>query len=368
MLSAISSGSELVREVGRKTSPELFVKGLRRSPDYMEEIADKGFRKGFNKMLNDYEKAIRPPRCRSYPQLLNIAVTDMCNLGCLHCPRTHGEIDLNEMKVDDLKRIIDQVSPYTSQVQVSAGIGEPLMFDGLLEVVSHAREKNMDVYMMTNATLLDEYIEDIFELGLSRLSVSMEGASKETYERIRVGADYDNVLGNVKQLCDERERRNSATPHVKIAGVVFPEDNLDELTDFIYLADDIGVDSLGFNDLIEPLDVEGISGESLQSTSVTQEEIDEQFRRAREAAAELEIDLKLPGDEQHCDEPWKMLTVNTKGKVRPCCTGPYHLEIHDILEEDFEDIWNSDQFVQWRRQMMSDDPQQTCVDCQKPLH
>lgn len=338
-------------------------------PHYVKKSREQGVQKAVNKMWNDYECKVRPARCRSYPQLLNIAITDMCNLGCVHCPRTYDDsIDLDQLDVEEVKRIVDQVSPYTSQIQVSGGLGEPLLYDGIFDVIEYAKERNMEVYMISNGTLLDDHIDRIFEYDMDQLSISMEGATQEMYETVRVGSDYDAVLSNVKQLCERRDELDREKPIVRIAGVVLPEDNIEEIPDFVRLADDLGVDGLEFNDLIEPLEVEGITGETLQSTDVDRSHIEAQFERAREIAAERDLSLKLPGDEHYCDEPWKMLTVNTKGKVRPCCTGPYDLELHDVLEEDFGDIWNSDQFVEWRRQMLGDDPQDVCVDCQKPLH
>jgi len=151
---------------------------------------------------------------------------------------------------------------------------------------------------------------------------------------------------------------------------LFVGENLDELPRFIELADEIGVQKVGFNDLIPSPEMEGISTTNLDTAS--EEElirVEEIFEETRRLAKKLEINLKLPTEEyvSACTEPWHMLTVTTKGKVRPCCTGPWNNFVGDVIEQGIDEIWRGDAFIHWRKQMLSDDPQQACVDCQKPI-
>lgn len=344
--------------------------GLRKAPYYLELLRSDPL-KGFNTLLNDYEKVTRPARPRSYPQLLNIAITDMCNLGCRHCPRTYDDsIDLAQLDPTTVKEIIDEVSPQTASIQVSAGLGEPLLYNGIFDVIEHAKDQNMNVRMMTNATVLDEEkATRLLDLGIDHLAISMDGATAETYEKIRVGADFDNVVSNVDQFCSLRDDRESKVS-TQLSPVLFVGENLDEMPTFVELAHDIGVDKVGFNDLIPSPEMEGISTKNLDTAS--EEDLaraHEVFEATRTRASELGVNLKLPTeqDESACTEPWHMLTVTTQGKVRPCCTGPWNNFVGDIIEQGIDEVWQSDAFVHWRSKMLSDDPQQACVDCQKPI-
>jgi MoaA/NifB/PqqE/SkfB family radical SAM enzyme len=349
---------------------EFLETGLKKSPYYAGLIV-RDPKKGMNTLLNDIEKVTRPARPRSNPQLLNIAITDMCNLGCKHCPRTYDDsIDLDQLDPDTVMEIIDEVSPETAQVQISAGLGEPLLYDGVFDVIEHAKDQNMRVRMMSNATVLnEEKANRLLDLGIDHLAVSLDGATAETYEKIRVGADFENVISNVDRFCTLRDERDSAV-ETQLSPVLFVGENLEELPRFIELANEIGVDSVGFNDLIPSPEMEGISTKNLDSASDEElQRVDELFAETRRLAEELGVGLKLPNDEEMsaCTEPWHMLTVTTKGKVRPCCTGPWGTFVGDLVEDGIDDIWRGEAFVQWREQMLSDDPQQACVDCQKPI-
>lgn len=344
--------------------------GARKTP-YYAELFMQDPKKGLNTLMNDLEKVTRPSTPRSYPQLLNIALTDMCNLGCRHCPRTYDDsIDLDELNPDTVKDMIDEVSPHTAKIQISAGLGEPLLYDGVFDVIKHAKDHNMRVRMMTNATVLDEEkAKRLLDLDIDHLAISLDGATPGTYEKIRVGADFENVISNVDRFCTLRDERNN-TVATQLSPVLFVGENLEELPRFIELAHEIGVDRVGFNDLIPSPEMEGISTKNLETASENEmQRVEEIFEETRRLADELDVGLKLPTDEDQnpCTEPWHMLTVTTKGKVRPCCTGPWGTFVGDLNEDGIDKIWRGETFVQWREQMLSDNPQQACVDCQKPI-
>lgn len=344
--------------------------GVKKAP-YYGDLLIRDPAKGANTLLNDIEKVTRPSRPRSYPQLLNIALTDMCNLGCRHCPRTYDDsIELDQLDPERVKDIIDEVSPHTAQIQISAGLGEPLLYRGVFDIIAYAKEQNMRVRMMTNATVLDEdKANRLLDLDIDHLAVSLDGATAETYEKIRVGADFESVISNVDRFCTLRDERGSAV-QTQLSPVLFIGENLEELPRFIELAAEIGVHKVGFNDLIPSPEMQGISTKNLDTASEAElQRVSEVFDETRRLARELGVDLKLPTeeDESACNEPWHMLTVTTKGKVRPCCTGPWGNFVGDLVEDGIDEIWRGEAFVEWREQMLSDDPPQACVDCQKPI-
>jgi radical SAM protein with 4Fe4S-binding SPASM domain len=223
---------------------------------------------------------------------------------------------------------------------------------------------------MSNATVLDEEKADrLLDLDIDHLAISLDGATAETYEKIRVGADFETVISNVDRFCTLRDQRGASVA-TQLSPVLFVEENLEELPRFVELAAEIGVDRVGFNDLIPSPEMQGVSTTNLDTASDDQlGRVDEVFEDTRRRAEDLGVGVKLPTeqDESACMEPWHMLTVTSTGKVRPCCTGPWNNFVGDIIEQGLEDVWRSDAFVHWRSKMLSDDPQQACVDCQKPI-
>jgi MoaA/NifB/PqqE/SkfB family radical SAM enzyme len=67
--------------------------------------------------------------------------------------------------------------------------------------------------MITNATLLRESAgQAILDTGLDSLVVSIDGATRSTYERIRRGASFDAVLRNIERFNALRAQRGMKTP------------------------------------------------------------------------------------------------------------------------------------------------------------
>ena len=62
--------------------------------------------------------------------------------------------------------------------------------------------------------LTDEIAKELIELGIERIYFSIEGATKETYEKIRVGANYDKVIDNIKRFIQLKKEMKSPIPEI----------------------------------------------------------------------------------------------------------------------------------------------------------
>ena len=81
------------------------------------------------------------------------------------------------------------------------GLGEPLLHPRFLDMVRLARRRGLRAEVTTNALLLDdELAAGLLEAGLDQLVVSIDGASAETFGRVRSGASLDRVVENVRRL------------------------------------------------------------------------------------------------------------------------------------------------------------------------
>ncbi|MGZ3392517.1 MAG: radical SAM protein [Isosphaeraceae bacterium] len=96
----------------------------------------------------------------------------------------------------------------------------------------------------TNLTLLnDRRAELCVTSGLSELHASIDGATAETYNRIRVRARFERIVPNLERLVQARSRLAIATPHIRMVAVVMRQ-NLHELQNLVRLAHRVAIDSL----------------------------------------------------------------------------------------------------------------------------
>ncbi|HKI93337.1 MAG TPA: radical SAM protein [Gaiellaceae bacterium] len=140
----------------------------------------------------------------TFPDRVYVESTNVCNLDCIMCP-TGLHIDTRPKGYMDwalYTSIVDEIAP-TAEAIVLHSWGEPLLHPRIIEMIEYAKARNLWVELSTNATRLDEEkARAVIAAGLDRIYLSMDGLTKETYESVRVKADYETVLGNIERFLE----------------------------------------------------------------------------------------------------------------------------------------------------------------------
>lgn len=152
------------------------------------------------------------------PRYLQIESTSHCNLKCpmcFHSLKAEKRID-GYMDIALYEKIIDEVKDYIFRVSLHHR-GEPLMHDKLGTMIKMANERGIKTNIHTNATLLtSQRAEEILESGLDELHFSFDGEDKDTFERMREGADYDRTLKNILTFLELKKKYKFLKPRVEI--------------------------------------------------------------------------------------------------------------------------------------------------------
>src|SRR3954471_10690573 len=131
------------------------------------------------------------------PRFVQIEPVGQCNLACTMCPVVYrGEGERGKppafMSYEMFCRILAQF-PEATQLHLQ-GLGEPFLHPRLFDMVRYAAGRGIEVSTNTNLTVLSERrAEECVTSGLARMHVSLDGATAETYETIRVRARFDRV-------------------------------------------------------------------------------------------------------------------------------------------------------------------------------
>lgn len=108
-------------------------------------------------------------------------ITCRCNLSCIHCYNSGGISNEQELEIaPNYKAIIDRV--------VQAGFnhihllgGEPLLVNGLLDLLYYANKKGILISINTNGTLLTKkIINELIESNVLQLTFSLDGATESS--------------------------------------------------------------------------------------------------------------------------------------------------------------------------------------------
>jgi MoaA/NifB/PqqE/SkfB family radical SAM enzyme len=107
----------------------------------------------------------------SAPETVHLAITTRCTTSCPGCyvPRREGS---SELTVTDWCDLIAQWAQMRV-FQIAVGGGEPLLYDGLFEVLTCARQHGLVPNLTTNGTLLDrDAVRHLQQAGVARVNVS----------------------------------------------------------------------------------------------------------------------------------------------------------------------------------------------------
>jgi MoaA/NifB/PqqE/SkfB family radical SAM enzyme len=180
---------------------------------------------------------------------LKIEPTNFCNLRCPLCPTNNAMTrSRGKMSFESLKGIIDQFKEGEIRYINLWNFGEPLMNEDLENMIFYGHRKGIKTATSTNSTLLDaERIKRLLSSRIDLLIVCLDGIKKETYEKYRVGSNFEEVVNNLRNLIKERNKSDSKTK-IRLQ-VLLTKDNAFVINDIKSFAREINVDELVLKDV-----------------------------------------------------------------------------------------------------------------------
>jgi len=173
-----------------------------------------------------YSRRIKSIQERShFPRIVSVEGTNFCNSACVMCGHKNMQRPKGVMPIELYKNILSQLKGWPIESLLLSGFGEPLLDPLLEERISLARSNGFgNIGIVTNASLLHpDKVSKLRIAGLDFMHISMDGATKETYQKLRPGLDFDTIVSNLSHLLSTPKR-----PRIYIQ-VVTLEENIDEL-------------------------------------------------------------------------------------------------------------------------------------------
>jgi radical SAM protein with 4Fe4S-binding SPASM domain len=186
---------------------------------------------------------LRRPNVQALPVEYIVETTAKCNLYCPMCPRE----EFPQPKEDMLPAVFDRLlaeTGSTAENMMLIGLGEPFLDPLIYDRIRLCKQHGVATLLSTNGTLLDEKAtERLLDTPLNHLTMSFDGATKETFEHYRKGAKFERVRDNFLHFARRKaERRSSLQAVVQL---VMMERNETERNDFQqFWAAQPGVDSI----------------------------------------------------------------------------------------------------------------------------
>lgn len=328
---------------------------------------------------------------RSFPWLrarrrflgLHLDLQNKCNLRCRMCYFSLDEvfhaprIEMSDALIDRMER---EIWPVTAELWLTIAT-EPLLSRKLDDVLQRARRAGIpSIHLVTNALALNAAKSlALIEGKLDWLHVSIDGATRETYEAIRVHSDFETVVGNIRRLQALKAEFGVSRPRLTVTAVMMRR-NLDEWARIVELAADLKAEHVSFMPLVV-YDRVGTEDRLWDEP----ERVNEALRQAAAAAQLRGIELVAPAPFPRVEEnsiepicppqaprcaecymPWNQMMLYPDGRMAPC---PYlmpHLDFGNLAEKSFRDIFYGPVMRQLRQGMRTGRYHPVCRQCSTP--
>ncbi len=234
----------------RMIDPDELHYSMHRTKEQITEIAQtKAYPK--DTILHESNYRIRE---REYPEVVMCSFDGTCNLHCPSCRPAVYSADQRqrELLLGFTERLETELFPHIKRLKV-AGDGEAFASNVYKKILFDPRERKTEqVGILSNGTLLtpdcfDKLAENYASV---KIFISMDGAVKETAERLRAGADFERWKENMRYLGEKRKEGRLA---FLAFNFVVQRDNYLEMPEYVDMCLGFHADGIKFSRLKKPV-------------------------------------------------------------------------------------------------------------------
>ena len=339
----------------------------------------------------------------TYPETLSLFLTYQCNLRCKMCgqwgesgsSRLYDKETLQQsLAVDEVKALIDDVKGFKPNITLFGG--EPLLYQGWDDVVTHIKDSGLRCNMISNCTLLTRHAERVLDVGVDEIILSLDGP-EAVHDAVR-GREgtYGRVRDGLLALAKAKDKRGTDRPLVNVSSVIF-QANYEVMDQTLRAAEAMGAHSITFHHLIfisqeiyaqhctffgdkfgvKESDWGGFVRGDLPGIDVDKliAKLDEV--KALSSALDVSAYPNLTEDEirryytsfefmptsykARCMSPWMVAYIFPDATVRPC--NSLCFVAGSLREHTFREIWNSPRYVEFRQSLQQERLFPACIRC-----
>ena len=270
-----------------------------------------------------YEKINRMDTARdpmpAFPLLVDVEVTNRCNLSCIMCEHTYMQRKQQPMREEIFKKIIDQCKPYKPGIRLIL-FSEPFLHPGIISLCRYVKEAGLLLHVTNNGTVITEkHIDALISMGLDSITFSLQGLTDAEYYVIRANKCLSRVKKRIEYIFNNRKNG----PFIQVSTTISERDSLKDIDMFKkrwgLCADIVTVGKTNWTRIAEK-DPAVINRLGISSNNI---------RAFQQYLPCLDIESKL--------------AVLSNGNITVCCNDPEgKLALGNIENDDLSKVWNSD--------------------------
>jgi len=177
------------------------------------------------------------PRFAPYPRNIEVEMSTYCNKKCITCEHTFWREPSRHLRFDQFKTLVDQ---FPLRWINMTGEGDAFLNPDYLKEIAYLKAKGVSVYLVDSFDLVTPAIaRQLVHMQVDGIYLSMDGASKKTYEAVKVGCSYEKVLDNISAMLRCKEELRTPLPELSIRYVINNQ-NMHEMAKFVQVISSLG--------------------------------------------------------------------------------------------------------------------------------
>jgi len=189
----------------------------------------------FNSVLKNRKKPV------PFPFLIDIELTNHCNLNCLFCGQQTMKREKGFMSEEIFKKAIDECAKHKTPIRLIRW-GEPFLHPEIIDFVKYAKSKGVFVHITNNGQAMrDEHMPGVVDF-VDSLIFSFQGATKKEYEIMRNNNRYDNLKSRILKLVKLRGEKEKPYIHISSTMTNEPKKEIDKFVKYwSSIVDSVGI-------------------------------------------------------------------------------------------------------------------------------
>lgn len=156
----------------------------------------------YERAKNGFAIAMKTFHQSKKPHYCAVSLALRCTLKCRMCQIWKNK-GVEELSLDSWKHIIDDLASFMDDNRtINFAGGEPLLKDGLIELINYSYKKGFKPAICTNAWLIDEEkARQLVDSGIEIIAISLDSLNEKTHDYIRgVEGAYKRVMNAIEYL------------------------------------------------------------------------------------------------------------------------------------------------------------------------
>lgn len=295
------------------------------------------------------------------PKMVRIEACSLCQLDCKDCYMRNSQnrtiIGNGYLKYEKFKSFIEK-NPYVESIELSFS-GEIFLNPELIEIIKFAHSKNIQLTAFNGVNfnnISDKILEVLVKYKFTGLTISIDGASNETYIKYRRNGNFNDLISNIEKLNKYKEKYNSKFPILRWQYIVF-EHNRKEINQAIDLAIELKMADIYFkNPWNKDIQIYKIPESSKRKLLEMKNSL-ESDQEVKNILSKNQIPI--------CNQLWIQPQINWDGRLLGCCCSTNNELNINVFDTNLKKALNCKQMKYMRNVLKGKEKSVKNIACEK---